>query len=264
MTADARLAAASRDGYVRRYGAAEWRAPIFADMVLDDLRRIGPHCSVVDIGCGSGFDGAPDLQAAIAARCRSYIGVEPDPDTRVAPLFTTVHRTLFEEAPIATASIDLAFGVMVVEHVADPRAFMAKVADVLKDRGVFWAFTIDVRHWSAWSSLLMEKTGLKTAYLNALHGRRGEERYANFPVHYRLNSPRSVMRHARDFSCIDVVNLARVGAEDDNLPRFARPINRVVDRVLALAGAPGSNLAFRLVRASRRPTSPPGDGGRRR
>lgn len=251
MTGGFGLTTSRLNEYRRRYRGAEWRAAIFADMVLDDLRELGPLSTVLDIGCGGGFDGAVAFQELIASKCQCYVGVEPDLAARPADCFSSVHRALFEDAPVPTNSVDLAFGVMVVEHVADPLRFMTKVADVLKDHGVFWAFTVDCRHWSTWSSMLMEKSRVKTAYLDAMHGRRGEQRYANYPVHYRLNSPRSIARYARAFVSIEVINLARVGAEDDNLPRILHPINHWLDQILERVGAPGSNLAVRLVRDER-------------
>ena len=157
------LTAARRDALTRRYEAAEWRAEIFADVIIDEIRGLGNQCAVVGIGCGGGFDGSIELQQKIAAAAATYIGVEPDPATQTAPHFDTVHRCLFEAAPIAPASVDVAFGVMVVEHVTEPHAFMSQLARALKPGGVFWAFTVDLRHWSAWSSLLLEKTGLKVS-----------------------------------------------------------------------------------------------------
>jgi SAM-dependent methyltransferase len=247
----AALSRSRRDAYVQRYQSAEWRAQVFADMILDELTAIGPHSTVVDIGCGGGFDGSKELQECLASRASQYIGVEPDTEAIPGPHFTTVHRCLFEDAPIAPASVDVAFGVMVVEHVANPRAFMGKVAEILKDGGVFWAFTIDLRHWSAWCSLLMEKTKLKDVYLDTLYGKRGEMRYCNFPVQYRLNRPGQVTAYTRDFSSAEFISLTRIGAEDFNIPSFLRPVNHLVDHVLSAVGAPGSNLAFRLVRAPR-------------
>jgi len=245
------LQSTRREAYTRRYQSAEWRAQIFADIVLDEVANLGRTCTVLDIGCGAGFDGSRALQEQIAARSAAYIGVEPDVAMTVGPHFTAVHRCLFEAAQIAPASIDVAFGVMVAEHIENPAAFMSRLADVLRDGGVFWAFTIDLRHWSAWSSLLMEKTGLKNLYLNMLHGKRGEDRYHNYPVQYRLNTPRQVRRHAGDFAHAEFISFSRVGAEDYNLPGMLRPMNHVLDHALGFVGAPGSNLAFRLVRSPR-------------
>lgn len=239
------------DDYVSRYRSGEWRSTIFCDMLIADLQRIGPAATVVDIGCGSGFDGSAELQQKIAAHAGTYIGVEPDPEAEIRPFASVVHRALFEAAAIAPASVDLAFSVMVVEHVAEPRAFVEKAADVLKDGGVFWAFTVDLRHWSAWGSFAMERLGFKDSYLDRLQGKRGTERYANYPVHYKLNTPRAVSTHAAAFHHVDFINLSRVGAEDFNIPPRLRAVSHVVDHALEALGAPGSNLAFRMVRRPR-------------
>ena len=245
------LSLARRETYRRRYESAEWRAQIFADMVLDDVRELGSGCTVVDIGCGGGFDDSRELQQRIAAHVGTYIGVEPDVTMAVGPHFSTVHRCPFESAPILPGTVDLAFGVMVTEHIGKPVDFMGRLADILRDGGIFWAFTIDLRHWSAWSSLLMEKSGAKDVYLDLLHGKRGIDRYCNYPVQYRLNTPRQVRRYASDFLGAEFLSLSRIGAEDGNLPRWLRPMNHFVDHVLHFVGAPGSNLAYRLTRAPR-------------
>ena len=238
-------------GYSARYASGEWRSRIFADIVLDELSARGRPCTVVDVGCGGGFDGSLELQREISLRAGRFIGVEPDPATAVADCFAEVHRSILEQAPIATASVDVAFAVMVAEHVPQPAEFMAKAADLLVDGGVFLAFTVDARHWSAWASLAFDKLGFKDLYLDRLHGKRGEARYSNFPVHYRLNSPRSAVAHSSRWFETRTLNLFRVGAEDYNLPAALRPINRVLDRGLSSLGAPGSNLVIRAVRKSR-------------
>ena len=125
--------------------------------------------------------------------------------------------------------------------------------DILVDGGVFLAFTVDARHWSAWASLAFDRLGFKDFYLDRLHGMRGAERYSNFPVHYRLNSPRSAVEHSSRWFETTTLNLFRVGAEDYNFPAVLRPINRVLDWGLSAVGAPGSNLVIRAVRRSRHP-----------
>jgi len=245
------LAAARARQLVDRYAAGEWRSRLFADLVLDELEARGAAATVVDIGCGGGFDGSLALQEEIAARAGRLIGVEPDPETALAACLSEVHRSILEDAPIPTASVDVAYAVMVAEHVPHPDRFMAKVADLLVDGGVFLAFTVDVRHWSAWASLAFDKLRVKGVYLDRLHGKRGEERYSNFAVHYRLNSPAAVDRHASKWFEVQTINLFRVGAEDYNLPAVGRPLNRLLDRGLKLVGAPGSNLVIRAVRENR-------------
>lgn len=246
------LSHADRERYLSRYAAGEWRAEVFADMVASDLRRFGPDCTVVDVGCGDGFDDSEALQRRLVQLAGYAIGVEPDPDTQVADCFHQVHRTILEEAPIRPATVHVAYAVMVAEHVPAPDRFMAKIADILVDGGVFWSFTVDLRHWASWASLLLEKVAVKDFYLDRLHGKRGEDRYSNFPVHYKLNTPAAAVRHASSSLHVETINFARIGAEDFNLPRILRPVNHVVDRFLGAVGAPGSNLVVRTTRLPRR------------
>jgi SAM-dependent methyltransferase len=251
-TAEVRpLSNALRSSLLGRYASGEWRAEIFADMVAADLDRFGPGCTLVDVGCGGGFDDSKELQRRLAQRSGYAIGVEPDAETEVADCFHEVHHTILEDAPIKPASVHVAYAVMVAEHVPAPEQFMAKVSDILVDGGVFWSFTVDLRHWASWASLLLEKVAVKDAYLDRLHGKRGEERYSNFPVHYRLNTPSAVQRHAPQELHVESINLFRVGAEDYNLPAALRPLNRLADRLFGIVGLPGSNLAFRATRYPR-------------
>jgi SAM-dependent methyltransferase len=249
------LSSADRARYLSRYASGEWRAEIFADMVASDLNRFGPACTVVDVGCGGGFDDSKALQRRLVQRSGHAIGVEPDPDTEVADCFHQVHRTILEEAPISPASVHVAYAVMVAEHVAEPDRFMAKVADILVDGGVFWSFTVDLRHWASWASVCLDKVAVKNFYLDRLHGKRGEDRYSNFPVHYKLNTPAAARRHAPGNLYVEPMNFFRMGAEDFNLPRILRPVNHLVDRLLGAVGAPGSNLVVRATRISRGATS---------
>ena len=235
------------DLVVTRYRDGEWRSRIFADLVLQEVRRLARSPVVLDIGCGAGFDGSARLQQEIVRASAHAIGVEPDPETNVAPIFAEVHRCSIEHANIRPNSIDIAYAVMVVEHVRQPKLFFDTLARVMKDGGVFWAFTVDVRHWSSWISLAMERLNLKEVYFQ-----HRQDRYANFPVCYRLNSPRQVLTYSAPYFDVQFVNLARIGSEDSSIPRFLRPCNHFVDHVLARLHAPGANFAFRAVRKVRR------------
>ena len=78
--------------YPRQYAAGEWRGPIFRDRVLAEAHRLAAErpeaLSILDIGCGNGFDGEADLQQAIAAAAGRYIGIESDPDIALSDVFT--------------------------------------------------------------------------------------------------------------------------------------------------------------------------------
>ena len=67
--------------YLQRYTNGEWRAHIFRDMILADARVLEQgrgKLSILDIGCGAGFDGDAKLQHSISKVAGRFIGVEPD------------------------------------------------------------------------------------------------------------------------------------------------------------------------------------------
>jgi SAM-dependent methyltransferase len=231
-----------------RYASGEYRAPVFADVVLLELQSLGEGASVLDIGCGGGFDGDVGLQARIGAAAGRFIGVEPADDITPDACFAEIHRCTLEQAPIMAGSIDLAYAVMVVEHVSDPRGFVDSVARVLRRGGVFWAFTVDARYWTAWASALLDRARLKAPYMNVLLGSRGVERWQNYPVEYKLNTPARVARHCGQFTRVESLSLHREGGEATSLPAPLRGANRWLGKTLATLGLPGPNLVVRLVR----------------
>jgi SAM-dependent methyltransferase len=240
--------------YTDRYQQGEWRAPVFRDMVLDDLQAQGGRPTVLDIGCGGGFDGSGPLQRTIADAAGAYIGVEPDPVVTLDDRFTEVHRCLFEDAPLRPGSVDLAFAVMVLEHLAEPERFWAKLQEVLAPGGVFWGFTMDARHWFASASRWFDRLRVKDLYLTWLRGRRGVERYANYPVHYRANRPEQLAAQLEGFGSVECVGFARPGQLDYYLPRLLRPTFAWLDRRAIARGRPGTLLA---VRATKIPSAHP-------
>ena len=236
--------------YLDRYQGGEWRAPIFHDMVMADVAALTATAAPVllDIGCGRGFDDDLRLQTSLALKSSRYIGVEPDPDIALAAAISEPFRCAFEEAPIPPGSVDCAFAVMVLEHVTDPAAFWRKTADVLRPGGIFWGFTVDSRHWFSSASRLMKSTGLKDWYLNQLHGRKGVERYENYPIAYKTNTPKQVEAFTSEFSACDIVNFQRVGQMDFYLPRFTRWVGRLHDQFSMAMGRPGNVLLIRAVK----------------
>lgn len=234
--------------YLERYHRGEWRGPVFRDLVLADAKAITQSrgLTFLDIGCGRGFDDDATLQRTLATAAASYVGVEPDAGIALQPIFTTVHHCPFEDAPIPPASVDIAFAVMVLEHLAEPQRFWDKVHEVLADGGIFWGFTMDARHWFVTASLLAKRTRIKDYYLNALHGGRGDGRYENYPVHYRSNAPEQILQYTHAFRSVDLLNFTRVGQMDYYFPRWLRPLGHALDRFAIRRGKPGSILAMRV------------------
>lgn len=232
--------------YLERYRQGEWRATIFRDLILADAARRPGELTFLDIGCGRGFDDDLPLQQSLAARAHRYIGVEPDAAMAVGAHVSEVHRCLFEDALIPSGSIDVAFAVMVLEHLPQPARFWDKLFDVLKSGGCFWGFTVDGRHWFCRMSRLLEQLRLKDLYLNLLLGRRGPKRYENYPTFYRSNSPPQVLPLVQRFARADFINFARIGQGDYYFPRPFRPLARCLDRWALARGRPGTLLAIRV------------------
>lgn len=235
--------------YIQRYMSGEWRATIFRDMVLADVERLEQRngkLTLMDIGCGGGFDNNAKLQRSISQVAEQYIGIEPDTDIELQDIFTSAHRCFFEDSSIDPESIDLAFAVMVIEHFENPKRFWDKVHSTLKKGGVFWGFTVDARHWFVFASFLAEKLAIKDWYLDRLHGKRGEERYENYGVFYRSNTPQQIKKLTSAFTSSVILDFYRVGQMDYYLPDKLRWLGRAYDRVAIRMGWPGSIMAMRV------------------
>jgi SAM-dependent methyltransferase len=206
---------------------------------------MGSPITLLDIGCGRGFDDSVPIQQSLAARADPYIGVEPDCSVPAPACCHVLHRCTLEQAPVTPGSVDLAFAVFVFEHLSEPRRFVQKVREVLKEGGVFWGFTVDARSLFAAASRLMERSGLKDRYLRRLHGDEAQ-RYRNYPTHYSANTPRQIRQLADGFRSCETCSLHSVGQFDFVTPRPMRPAARLLDRLIVAGGLPGANLVFRL------------------
>jgi len=229
-----------------RFRNGEWRAPIFRDMILSDAQTMGRGLTFVDIGCGRGFDDDKTLQRSLAERCERYIGIEPDEAIALEPHFTETYRCVFEEAPIAPGSVDIAFAVMVLEHLVDPGCFFNSVFRVLKPGGLFWGFTPDFRHFGCWMSQGLEVLHLKDLYLRCAIGRRGVVCYENYRTFYRANSPARIAAATSAFGARSFIGFKRVGQLDYYTPKYLRPFTHLLDRLLIRFKYPGPFFAVRL------------------
>jgi SAM-dependent methyltransferase len=147
--------------YLERYRAGEWRAPIFRDAILHDAKTLPHKPTMLDIGCGQGFETLHDIQTALADASKRYIGVEPDTSIVLGDIFTETHHCFFEDASIDAGSVDIAFAFMVLEHLEHPERFWEKVYEVLRPGGIFWGFTMDGRHYFPAISLLFRENQRK-------------------------------------------------------------------------------------------------------
>jgi SAM-dependent methyltransferase len=218
-------------------------------MILTDVRRAKPQPTVLDIGCGNGFDGDVPLQRSIAEAAGSYVGIEPDPEIALGQYFTETHRCLFEHAPLAAGSVDVAYAVMVLEHLSYPGAFWDKVHEVLAEGGVFWALTVDARHLFARLSLWADWLKVKDCYLDRFLGRALEAGwYKNYPTYYRSNTPRRIARLAQSFRSCECISFSTVGQWSPYLPGWLRGIACRMDQRAIRKGRPGTLMIVRAVK----------------
>jgi SAM-dependent methyltransferase len=248
MSAETRTEHDPWAAYRRRYQAGVWRDRIIHDMILADARTFGDRPTIVEIGCGGGLDSDVPLQRSIARAAGRFIGIEPDTAIELGDYFTETHRCLFERAPLGPGSAHVAYAVMVLEHLPDPQPFWDKVREVLVPGGVFWALTVDARHPFCTVSSWMGRLHLKDAYLRLRYGRRGVDRYENYPTYYRSNTPEQVARLAAGFRSCEAINFARVGQYSGYLPAPLRPLAHWHDRRDLRRGRPGTLLAVRAVK----------------
>jgi SAM-dependent methyltransferase len=230
--------------------SGEWRTPVFYEIVSSEIsaRSGATRPTVLDIGCGLGFDGEARFQRALAAQAGRFIGIEPDPSIDPPTVFSEVFRTTLEEAPIPNSSVDVAYAIMVMEHVADPAAFWARLYEVLVPGGVFVAFTVNGAHWFAPLTRFMSATKLKSRYLDLLQGRRGTERYADYPVYYRTNTPEQVMGVAKGFRSVKTLAFGATGSVAFYAPGRLRPLVRCVDQLAYRLRGQAVNIMIRAER----------------
>ena len=237
------------DEYQKRFRGNEWRALVFRDLILDDakaLRKERENLVLLDIGCGCGFDGSLKLQNDFVKVAGQFFGIEPDQDTKISGPFTSTYSCLFEDTDIPPSSVDIAFAVMVLEHLASPQSFIDKLFACLRPGGVFWGFTVDVRHPFVVASRLSERVHLKDRYLTWLHGSRGQDRYRNHPTYYRCNTPHQIESLTKSFSKCAVVNFKASNQLDYYFPAALRWLGTGYCRLAMTMGWPGSILAVRL------------------
>lgn len=181
------------------------------------LRWVAESCDpgsrVLDVGAGANRSGA---LTPLTRKAVHLVGVDPDPAIERNGHLQERHRTSLERfAEDHPAEFDAAFAVYVVEHVADPEAFMAACSRVLKPGGAFYALTPNVRQYFGATTWALSRLGLSDWVLERLKGHE-EVHDHHFPAQYRLNSMRTLRRHLEaagfsevEFRCYD--DTARYG-----------------------------------------------------
>jgi hypothetical protein len=242
--------------YSEMYRRGVWRSRLLHDMIMDDVNEMRSHgpdegtgdaLTMLDIGCGNAFDDDAPLQRSLASAADKYIGIEPDPAIHVQDCFSEVHRNTLETAPIAVGSVSIAFAIMVLEHLLNPQPFWDKVYDVLAPGGVFWAATVDARHWFCKVSRCAGWLHMKEPYLRLI-GESGEGHYRKYPVYYHSNTPMQIRRYTSRFSECRFMNLNRAHELEHFVPHWLRGFAGYLRRRAVARGGLGTLLVVRAVK----------------
>lgn len=236
------------DSLIKHYKKTDERALAFRDLILQDIQKLNKdnNLVVLDIGCGEGIDGNYDIQKSFASYSREYIGIEPDESIKLGNFFTSYYNTNLQNTPIKENHVDIAFAFMVLEHIKYPYSFWNKLYKILRKGGIFWAYTIDARHWFAKASKVSDKLNIKDKYLDVLHGKRKIDRYENYKIHYRSNKPKQIYDLTKQFSETEIISFFQDDSVDYYFPRKVQWIGRFLNFLFYYFGIATSSMAIRV------------------
>ncbi|MHC5024704.1 MAG: class I SAM-dependent methyltransferase [Planctomycetota bacterium] len=170
-------------------------ARIFTRIVMKECSRRPRPVRVLDVGCGRGIARQTGYQWALRPLIDEYWGIEPDEGITPDPDLFDHHRAdLLEDADLPADYFDVAYSAMVMEHVADPDAFMAAMHRCLRPGGVYLFITPNRRHYFTRTAMLLHRLRLDEFVLRSVSREADEYHY---PVQYRFNDERRIDDCAR-------------------------------------------------------------------
>lgn len=188
------LVRAKHDGDLGRCGWATRLRLKFAYFTPEEIyeatvdRLVKPETTWLDVGCGRNLlPSNPALARALAGRCARLVGVDPDPTIQEN---TFVHERFQEDIGHhrGRAIYDLITLRMVAEHVTDPAATAAQLAELTRSAGKVVIYTINrwspVSQFARWIPFRLHHPIKRLLW-------KTEER-DTFPVAYRMNTRRKL------------------------------------------------------------------------
>ena len=167
------------------------RRRVFARLLIKECEQREKPVRVLDVGCGRGIGRIRAYQEALRPHVDEYWGIEPDTDvTPMEGLFDRFQHALMEDADLPENHFDVVYSFMVMEHVADPDAFMQAVQRVLKPGGVYIFMTPNGGHYFTIFAETLHKLKLDEAMLRIL--KPGMVEKYHYPVAYKFNKVRDI------------------------------------------------------------------------
>jgi 2-polyprenyl-3-methyl-5-hydroxy-6-metoxy-1,4-benzoquinol methylase len=200
---------------------------LFVRLLLNECaRHESTRC--IDIGCGAGIGGSPELLRPVRIQAAELWGLEPDPTVRVDKSYDFVHRSTMENANLPNDYFNVAFSFMVMEHVENPRRFLTEVYNILSPGGRYLFITINERHYFGRIAKLMLNLRLDEQLVRLVRGGKDVDRY-HYPIRYRCNHPSTISRLAKDigFAAPEYVFVEEDGPID-YFPLPIRPVYHVL------------------------------------
>ncbi len=165
------------------------------------MQVVGPAGgSLIEIGSGDGDDSYFPL---IRPQFSRIVGVDPDPAGSGHRGLDERHECTIEEFAARSGGgelFDTALAAYVLEHVAEPVAFLSAVRSVLRPGGSFFVVTPNLWHYFGLLAKGSALFGLEDRLLVALRSIHLEAHHdhaaRHFPVAYRANSVRAIRRAA--------------------------------------------------------------------
>jgi 2-polyprenyl-3-methyl-5-hydroxy-6-metoxy-1,4-benzoquinol methylase len=154
-------------------------------------RRLGPGLTVLDVGCGKGVLNPFPWREHPGVR---LVGLDPDPEAARNPNLHEFHLLRSGESwPCMPGSVDLVICRYVLEHVAEPDAFMQNARLVLRPGGEMIFLTP-----SKYYPVMVMSALLPHSLHRKILGRtkRSAENDV-FETFYRMNSKRALRTYAR-------------------------------------------------------------------
>lgn len=173
-------------------------ARLFTNVLLGEIKKISGPTRVLDIGCGCGIGRQLPPQQRIHEAAGEFWGIEPD--TSVIPLdgvFDHFQHALMETANLSENSFDLAYSSMVMEHVADPDAFLSSLHRCLKPGGVYLFLTPNAQSMIPLITKICHNLHIDDFVLRLVKGAQQMEEY-HYPVQFKFNTPAQVDRYSQE------------------------------------------------------------------